>query len=110
MIDGTFSAANGFLIEAIAGGVYGGSSLATGSITANTIQKTAAVFTASGNELACLNAGAVGSASLTLPSVSLTRLLLGIQAVGVANINGYLRRITYYPRRLSNAQLQQITA
>jgi hypothetical protein len=25
-------------------------------------------------------------------------------------LNGYLRRITYYPRRLSNAELQSITA
>jgi hypothetical protein len=26
------------------------------------------------------------------------------------SINGWLRRITYYPRRLSNADLQAITA
>jgi hypothetical protein len=29
---------------------------------------------------------------------------------GTAQINGYLRRITYYPRRLSNAELQAMTA
>jgi hypothetical protein len=35
---------------------------------------------------------------------------LGDQAGGFGNVNGHLRRITYYPRRLSNAELQAITA
>jgi hypothetical protein len=29
---------------------------------------------------------------------------------GATQINGYLRRITYYPTRLSNTDLQAITA
>ena len=108
MVDATFSVSNAFTLETVAGGAYGGGSTATGSITANTIQKTAAVFTTSGNELACLNGGTVGSAALTLPSASLTRLLLGRQQSGV-NICGWLRRLTYYPRALSSAELQAIT-
>jgi hypothetical protein len=32
-------------------------------------------------------------------------------SLGTTNqLNGYLRRITYYPRRLSNAELQAMTA
>jgi hypothetical protein len=108
IVDATISVANGFAVEAIAGGVYGGFAAATGLITANTTQKTAAVFTTSGNELACLNAGTVGSNAITLPSVSLTRLLLGRQDNGVA-LCGWLRRLTYYPRAFSAAELQAIT-
>jgi hypothetical protein len=45
----------------------------------------------------------------SLPNVD--RLILGANAVGNAQfLNGYLRRIAYYPRRLSNAELQAITA
>ena len=109
IVDATISVANGFAVEAIAGGVYGGFAAATGLITANTTQKTAAVFTTSGNELACLNAGTVGSNAITLPSVSLTRLLLGRQDNGVA-LCGWLRRLTYYPRAFSAAELQAITS
>ncbi|MFO0202364.1 MAG: hypothetical protein ACK528_04455 [Alphaproteobacteria bacterium] len=108
IVDATISVANGFAVEAIAGGVYGGFAAATGLITANTTQKTAAVFTTSGNELACLNAGTVGSNAITLPSVSLTRLLLGRQDNGVV-LCGWLRRLTYYPRAFSAAELQAIT-
>ena len=44
----------------------------------------------------------------TIPTVD--RLQLGVDALGTGSfINGYLRRITYYPRRLANADLQAIT-
>ena len=42
----------------------------------------------------------------TLPTA--TRMLLG-NGSGGNYLNGYLRRITYYPRRLSNVELQSIT-
>jgi hypothetical protein len=45
----------------------------------------------------------------SLPTVD--RLILGANAVGnIGFLNGYLRRIVYYPRRLSNAELQSITS
>jgi hypothetical protein len=45
----------------------------------------------------------------SLPTVD--RLILGANAVGNTGfLNGYLRRIVYYPRRLSNAELQSITS
>ena len=56
----------------------------------------------------CGNGGTVATASTyNVPTV--TRLELGQQLTATA-LNGYLRRITYYPTRLSNAQLQAITA
>jgi hypothetical protein len=57
-----------------------------------------------------VNGGAAVTDGLgSLPTVD--RLILGANPVGnAAFLNGYLRRITYYPRRLSNAELQAITA
>ena len=46
--------------------------------------------------------------SATIPSVS--RLYLGTRTGTGLFFNGYLRRITYYPRRLSNAELVSITS
>lgn len=44
----------------------------------------------------------------TVPTIN--ALYLGVAATGSTQFqNGYLRRITYYPRRLSNAELQTIT-
>ena len=54
-----------------------------------------------------LNGGTVATnASYAAPTV--TQLELGRQ-LAAGYFNGYLRRITYYPRRLSNADLQTIT-
>lgn len=41
--------------------------------------------------------------------VGLTTFLLGSTVAGTEHLNGYIRRITYYPRRLTNAELQTIT-
>jgi hypothetical protein len=43
----------------------------------------------------------------TVPSV--TTLTLGRRTDGANVLNGYLRRVVFYPRRLSNAELQAIT-
>lgn len=44
----------------------------------------------------------------TVPTVS--QMLIGSRPSGTNNINGYLRRISYYPTRLPNATLQALTA
>jgi hypothetical protein len=57
---------------------------------------------------AALN-GVLGSedTSASIPTVS--QLQLG-QIAGVAFLNGHIRRIAYFPRRLANAELQAITS
>jgi hypothetical protein len=76
----------------------------TGALTANQNLKLGFAyktndFAASGN-----GAAAVTSGSGALPTVN--RMLLGNSD---QYINGYLRRITYYPRRLTADELRQIT-
>jgi len=62
---------------------------------------------AANNFAAVINGGVVGTdVSGAVPVVN--QALLG-RVTGAVLINGYLRRITYYPRRLSNAELQAIT-
>lgn len=85
-------------------------SLSTASAAAN-----AAVFKSGfaykANDFA---ASVNGGAALTDTSGSIAtvdRLLIGsIYNVNFNQLNGHIRRITYYPRRLSNAELQAITA
>jgi hypothetical protein len=58
-------------------------------------------------------ASAGGSAVTTSSPTSMvahTAAYLGANAAGGLQINGHLRTITYYPSRLTNAQLQALTA
>jgi hypothetical protein len=75
----------------------------------NTLAKTAGAY-ATNDFAATANGNAPTTDTLgTLPT-GLTSLSLGCNSATTGNyLNGYLRRITYYPRRLSNAELQSIT-
>jgi len=54
------------------------------------------------------NAGTVGiDTTATIPTVN--QLKLGADGDGTSRLSGWLRRVTYYPRKLSSAELQAIT-
>jgi hypothetical protein len=90
------------------GGVLQTSGVTSGTASANTTFK-AALGYATNNVAISGNGGISGvDTSVTLPTVS--QLNLGTRASAQLPINGYLRRITYYPRRLSNAELVSITS
>jgi hypothetical protein len=58
---------------------------------------------------ACVNGGTVGTdTSGTVPIVS--SLKLGVLYNGTYELNGHIRRLAYYPRRLLAAELQALTA
>ena len=70
------------------------------------ISKKALAYTAA-DFAGCLNGGAIAtSATGTLPTV--TNLRLG-RLVSINHLNGWLRRVVYYPTRLPNATLQALT-
>jgi hypothetical protein len=77
-----------------------------GVTTANTVVNIGVAYKLN-NSVSCAN-GTVQTTdtSVTLPTV--TQLQFGIYAAGVY-LNGIIKQITYYPNRLSNAQLQEIT-
>lgn len=68
------------------------------------IQNGVAAWSGAGRTIATRNTLAT-SPALLFNTGSPTELYLGAQAGGTLAINGCLRRITYYPRRLSDAQL-----
>jgi hypothetical protein len=59
---------------------------------------------------ACLNGGAVGTLAAPIPT-GLVRLILGNHNTGgtASPLDGYIRRVRYWPRVLSNAELQSVT-
>lgn len=56
------------------------------------------------------NGGAPKVQSSSLQPVGLNRLNLGYSSVGGFRLNGHIRSIRYFPRRLSDAELQALTA
>ena len=107
---GDFINTTGFVgISTASGGVFDGLAATAVVVSANTITKAAGAYAT--NDLAAVkDGGAVATDNTaTIPS-GLIRFDLGSDHGGLNNIKaGYLRRITYYPTRLSNAQLQTIT-
>jgi hypothetical protein len=79
------------------------------STSVNSVFKVATGYTQNTSLSICLNAGTVATAgTLAAAFTSGTSLVLG--NVAASNpMNGYLRRVVFYPRRLSNAELQDIT-
>ncbi len=74
--------------------------------TSNNTFKSALAYAT--NDIAfCVGAAAPATdATATLPTVS--QMQIGA-APGLAMWNGHIRRVTYYPRRLTNAELQALT-
>ncbi len=83
--------------------------LEAGGAYSNATVKAASAFAASDRALSANGGAAVTSATGALP-VGVTTLLLGQQIGNLNFINGWLRRVSYYPRRLSNAELVSITS
>lgn len=84
----------------------------TGTTVAGTATKAAYAFAAADYAMS-VNAAAVttGSTPATIPS-SLVNLRIGqiVGGSGITSFYGTIQSITYYPRRLPNATLQNITA
>jgi hypothetical protein len=56
--------------------------------------------------------GTLGGSDYAIPSIpTLDQVVIGSGKgfFGIATLNGWVRRISYYPRRLSNAELQALT-
>lgn len=97
---------NGFQGAILVGGAAQ-ASLDGGTIGA--INKVAFAFKANDFALSLGGGAAVTDASGSMPTVD--RLILGANGAGSASfLNGHIRSIRYYPVRLSDAQLQALTA
>jgi hypothetical protein len=80
-----------------------------GSLTAGSTVKVAGAYTASVTRHAYNGLVASNTTNVAQRAVA-DRLWFGSRTGSTAFLNGYLRRVTYYPRALSTAELQAITA
>jgi len=71
---------------------------------------TVAVAYAVNNYAASANGGTVVTDTSGALPTGINNLNMGSLQTGASTINGYLRNITYYPTRLTDAQLQALTA
>jgi hypothetical protein len=91
--------------------ISGGSDQANftaGVISLGATFKLAAAY-ATNDFAATVNGGTVQTGTTGNVPTGQTTARLGVNVASAAHLNGYLRRITYYPRKLSSAQLQAIT-
>ena len=93
-------------------GQYEGSAVnTTNAVAVNTIGKGATTW-AVGSAKACLNGGAVvTSAGLATGygALATSGVRFGANATAVDGMSGYFRRVRYWPRVLTNAELQSVT-
>jgi hypothetical protein len=89
------------------GGVVQADLQVTGTYTANVPAKTAFAFKANDFAASVNGSAVLTDTSGTVPTVA--ALNLGSEG-GAGCINGHIRSIRYYPTRLTNAQLQALTA
>jgi len=83
--------------------------LSPGSASANTIFKIAGTYKAN-DFSATINGGSVVTdTSGAVPAGQTTMNIGALSGGGLEFWNGHLRRITYYPRKLSNSEIQGIT-
>lgn len=83
--------------------------LTTGGATAiNTNYKSALAFKANDFAFSINGASPATDTSGTVPTV--TEMLLGRRVASSKPLHGHLRRVAFFPRRLSNAELQALTA
>ena len=75
--------------------------------TFGTVTKTSAAFVLNSFQLA--DSGSLGTEDTTGTMPSVDRLNIGASAAGTLPINGTIKRLTYWPVRLANTTLQQIT-
>jgi hypothetical protein len=109
LLFGSSAPSNNQRFDVGVGGVSQASIVVLTTPPINTIAKTAGAYAL--NDFAATANGVVPGVdpSGTIPTVTSLALGTGSALTG-PYLNGYLRRITYYPRRLSNAELQAITA
>jgi hypothetical protein len=89
------------------GGVTQADLQVTGSYTPNVVSKTAYTYRVNDIAVSVSGSAVMTDTAATMPA-SFDRM--GVGSMGTTgHLNGHVRRITYYPRRLSNTQIQELS-
>ena len=78
------------------------------SPVADTTYKAALAYAAN-NHAATVGGAAVATNTVIGTPSGITTLRVGVEAFGTASANGHIRKVAYYPKRLTNALLQSLT-
>lgn len=110
VIDLTVSSTNKVFLEGLSSGAYSGN-LQVGSVATDTAYRTGAVYSSTSTE-AVSQSGAIATGSLTLPVSGISQLGIGYQTSPFASayLNGTIKKISYYPIRVTDANLQALTS
>jgi hypothetical protein len=84
------------------------STINTGSVAAGSVFRVGTAVTT--NDAAAYLNGAAGTPDTTVTMPPASVLYIGADEIGTARLNGHIRQITYIPRRLTDAELQQRTS
>ena len=107
----TVSAARNANVTSVSGGAFGGGPNTSNSFSYQAPIRVAASLSNSQDENICLNGGAVATGNATAPVGPLTTMNIGTQSgASTAVFNGTIRRLSFWPTRLNNATIQQITS
>jgi hypothetical protein len=113
--DNTFSNAiavnipGGAQLSTASGGTFDGSASSVASLVANVSAKIGATYASNNLGLSLNVATVVADTTATIPT-ALNRADIGSDHIGANRIKaGTIKRLTYWPTRLSNTVLQQIT-
>jgi hypothetical protein len=91
-------------------GSYDGAAvIASGTFAAGNITKAASAFGA-GTGKVCLNGGAVTSGAQTGFTMNPIGFIEAVSGVSVNNGSGHMRRVQYWPRVLSDAEMRAVTS
>jgi len=83
---------------------------APGAVGLGTVNKACGTMTASSAVNCAVNGSVGGGNTIALGAQSATRLAIGNDPWSLSSaINGYMRRVRYWPRVLSNSELQSVT-
>ena len=82
--------------------------MSTGTLTTTAVSKIASAYKVNDFSRSVNGAAPETDTSGTLPTVNQMKIASGLGGVGT--LNGTIRSITYYPRRLANTELQALTS
>lgn len=77
--------------------------------SAGEVYKSTIAF-ASDNFAGCFNSGTVSTDNSGVLPKNLTTCYIGCEGAGASLLRGYIRKFQYYPKRLSNTELQALSA